>query len=69
MNDSQWTLLENFSSEAEARVVESRLKAEGLTVELLGVQSRAAGYMPGGLRLMVLTQDLESAKIILKNHR
>lgn len=63
----KWVLLETFNSEAEARVVESRLQAEGIETQLLGSQSRAAGLIPEMLRLMVQNADENRAQAILKS--
>lgn len=62
-----WVLLSSFSSEGEARVVQSKLESEGIATQLIGSQSRAAGLIPEMLRLMVQARDLEKAKETLKN--
>lgn len=66
MPGSNWSLLKVFDSEAEARVVESFMKAKGFTVELLGVYAygeTGRGTMAGnGLRLMVLENEFDRAK-------
>jgi hypothetical protein len=60
-----WVLLRTFDSEGEARVVESRLRSEGIATQLQGSHSVAAGRVPEMLRLMVQKQDLDKAKSIL----
>lgn len=61
----KWVVLQTFDSEAEARVVLSKLESKGIATQLLGSQSKAAGLVPNMLRLMVLQKDLEKAKSIL----
>lgn len=61
-----WTVLNSYNSEAEARVIESKLNSEGIVTQLLGSQSRAAGLVPNMLQLQVRTEDLSKAKKILK---
>lgn len=66
-----WTLLETYPSQTEARVVESFLKAQGLEVELYD-QHSAYNLFPArkgqtGMRLMVLKRDLEMAQELVNN--
>lgn len=60
-----WVLLMKLNSEAEARVIQSRLQADGIDTQLLGSQSRAAGLIPDMLRIMVEPKNLLQAKSIL----
>lgn len=66
-----WTVLENFDSQSEARVVESFLKAQGLDVQLLDTFSQtflpARALGPGsGMRLLVHKQDEPRARQLLQ---
>lgn len=60
-----WLLIKSFDTEAEARVVESRLRSEGLKVQLTGSHSIAAGPVPGLFQLFVQEPDLKKAIQIL----
>ncbi len=61
-----WVLLGTYSSEAEVRVIQSKLESVGIPTHLIGSHSRAAGLIPEMLRLMVQPQDLEKAREILQ---
>jgi hypothetical protein len=69
----EWAVLESFTSEVEARVVESFLRAQGLEVQLLDTHMNA--YAPTsrslgrGMRLMVRTADVERAREMLLESR
>jgi hypothetical protein len=64
-----WEVLSTYTSEVEARVVESFLLAQGLEVQLLDTHMNA--YRPAsralglGMRLMVRARDVERAKNLL----
>lgn len=64
-----WTVLETFLSEAEARVAESFLRAQGLEVQLLDTHMNAypppSGSRGRGMRLMVRVKDLDIARELL----
>lgn len=62
-----WVLLATFSSEGEARVVQSKIESVGIATQLIGSQSRAAGLIPEMLRLMVQARDLDKAKEALQD--
>src|SRR4051812_33618202 len=68
----KWVLLKSFDSEAEARVVESFLRANDFEVELLDtrvVGSGAGRAGPTGMRLMVRSEDLERARNLITEAR
>jgi hypothetical protein len=64
-----WAVLESFTSESEARVVESFLRAQGFEVQLLDTHTNAyapTSQMLGrGMRLLVREKDLESARAMM----
>jgi len=66
---NDWVVLESFSSEVEARVVESFLRAQNLEVELLDTHMNT--YMPTstslgrGMRLMIRALDVDRARELL----
>ncbi len=63
MEDS--ILLQSYDTEAIARVVESKLKSEGLEVQLTGSHAIAAGPVPGLFQLFVREPDFKKAVQIL----
>lgn len=70
MSDSEdeWKVLETYNSEAEARVVESFLTAQGFEVRLLDTYTMNRLLLPtggpaaAGLRLMVRASDFAGAR-------
>ncbi|MGE3681829.1 MAG: DUF2007 domain-containing protein [Bdellovibrionales bacterium] len=62
----EWTLLAEFESQTEARVVESFLRAHGFDVRLLDTHMQ--GWLPvqlgrsSGMRLLVPARDVQAAR-------
>lgn len=69
MPQNKWSLLRVFATEAEARVVESFLTAQGFTVEVQNAYSYGETHFGtaggAGLRLMILSEEFENAKKVL----
>lgn len=72
MQNTEWILLKTFDSEAEARVVESFLKANGLNPQLLGVHgNQMATHLfsqnsRSSLRLNLPASELQRGVELLK---
>jgi hypothetical protein len=63
MQNDEWTVLDVYNSEAEARVVESFLKANGIDAKLIG--SLPTEYLKaGGQGLRVSVRNEDSARAI-----
>ena len=74
MGWNEFVVLKTFESEAEARVVESLLTAQGFVVELHGTHASVytsvrASQKGVGLRLMIRERDLEAAQEALNAAR
>ena len=69
--EQEWVVVESFTSEAEARVVESFLRANGFAVQLLDthapyrIQPTAGLIADGGMRMLARAEDLAAIKQIL----
>lgn len=68
-DDPEWSLLNHYDSQSEARVVESYLNANGIEARLLDTHTHPYAPVKGlvkGMRLIVRTEQLEAAQTALR---